>query len=44
MKCLQAGCDVGELRSSSDKPCKSRLNILKPGSITDDKLRNRELQ
>ena len=33
MKCLQAGCDVSELKSTSDKPCKSILNILEPGSI-----------
>ena len=34
MKCLQAGCDVSELRSTGDKPCKSVSNILVPGSIT----------
>ena len=34
MKCLQAGCDVSELRSTGDKPCKRVLNILKPGSNT----------
>ena len=28
MKCSQAGCDVSVLRSTSDKPCKSILNIL----------------
>ena len=22
MKCLQAGCDVSELKSTGDKPCK----------------------
>ena len=34
MKCLQAECDVSELRRTSDKPCKSILNILEPGGIT----------
>ena len=33
MKCLQAGCNVSELRSTGDKPCKSILNVLEPGSI-----------
>ena len=31
MKCLKTGCNV---RSTDDKPCKSVLNILEPGSIT----------
>ena len=34
MKCLQAGFDVSELRSTGDKLCKSILNLLEPGSIT----------
>ena len=34
MKCLQAGCDVIELRITGDKQCQSILNISEPGSIT----------
>ena len=34
MKCLQAGCNASELRSTGDKPCKSILNVLEPCSIT----------
>ena len=34
MQCLQAGCDVSELRSIVDKLCKSILNVLEHGSIT----------
>ena len=34
MKCLEAGCDVSELRSTGDTPCKGVLNILEPVSVT----------
>ena len=34
MKCLQAGCDVSELRSTNNKLCKRVLDILERGSIT----------
>ena len=34
MKCPKAGCNVSVLSSTSDKPCKSILNILEPGRIT----------
>ena len=33
MKCLQAGCDMSELRGTGDKPCKRVLNQLEPNSI-----------
>ena len=44
MKSLQAGCDVSELRSTGDKPCKSILNIFSLVVLRDDRLQNRELQ